>query len=56
MPLGWLMPLAFLLAPWRRGLADRRTIGFFFCVFAFAVLASGTGIVSLGLYGGTIST
>ncbi len=53
-PLAWLLPLGFLLAPWRTALTGRRNRAYLFCLLSFGVLAAVTGIVGLGLYGTTM--
>ncbi|HEV8245124.1 MAG TPA: hypothetical protein VGP93_05125, partial [Polyangiaceae bacterium] len=49
-PLAWLAPVAFVLAPrpWRA--LTQRTRAYLFCLLSFAVCASVTGFVGLGLY------
>jgi hypothetical protein len=53
-PLAWLFPLAFVLAPFRTALTRRRDRAFVFCLLSFGTLAAVTGIVGLGLYGSTM--
>jgi hypothetical protein len=53
-PLAWVFPLGLVFAPWRAPLARQRARGFVFCALGFGVLASVTGVVGLGLYGGTM--
>jgi hypothetical protein len=53
-PLAWLFPLGFVLAPWRTALTRRRDRAFVFCLLCFGTLAAVTGVVGLGLYGATM--
>jgi uncharacterized membrane protein YfcA len=53
-PLTWLSPLAFLLAPWRSWYLTQRSRAYLFCLVAFAVCATVTGLVGLGVYGATM--
>lgn len=54
MPLTWLAPFAFVLAPWRGALASRRGRTYLFCLFSFLTLASLTGVLTLFVYGTTM--
>jgi hypothetical protein len=53
-PLAWLFPLGFVLAPWAGALTRQRDRAFVFCLLCFGVLAAVTGVVGLGLYGATM--
>jgi hypothetical protein len=53
-PLAWLFPLGFVLAPWTTALTRQRDRAFVFCLLCFGVLAAVTGVVGLGLYGSTM--
>jgi hypothetical protein len=54
LPLTWLSPLAFAFAPrpWRP--AGRRDRAYLFCLFAFTLLASATGVIALFAYAVTM--
>jgi hypothetical protein len=54
MPMTWLAPLAFVFAPGRRAGVTQRTRSYLFCLLSFAVIASVTGFVGLGVYGATM--
>ncbi len=53
-PFTWLIPFAFVFAPRKWRGAGRRDRTYLFCVFAFGVLASMTGIITLLIYGATM--
>ncbi len=54
MPLTWLAPFAFILAPFRVALANRRGRAYLFCLLSFLTLASLTGVLTLFIYGTTM--
>jgi hypothetical protein len=53
-PLAWLLPFAFAFAPrpWRP--AGRRDRAYLFCLLAFVILSSATGLITLLIYGATM--
>jgi hypothetical protein len=53
-PLTWLIPFAFVLAPRPAGFVGRRVRAYYFCLLAFSVLASATGAIALFIYGATM--
>jgi hypothetical protein len=54
LPMTWLIPLAFVLVPRRRGAVTRSFRTNVFCLLSFGMLASVTGVVGLGVYGSTM--
>jgi hypothetical protein len=53
-PLTWLAPVAVVLAPRRFRALTQRGRAYLFCLLAFGVCASVTGLIGLGVYGSTM--
>ncbi|MDX2051022.1 MAG: hypothetical protein SFV15_01440 [Polyangiaceae bacterium] len=53
-PITWLSPLAFLLAPRPFNLRNLRTRGYVWCLIVFCTLASFTGLIGTGIYSATM--
>lgn len=53
-PLTWLMPLAFLLAPRPSRFRFRRDRTYLFCLLSFTTLATAAGALTLAIYGATM--
>lgn len=53
-PITWLIPFAFLLAPGLRAPQSRRDRSYWWCLVSFTALATVTGLVALGIYTATM--
>lgn len=54
LPISWLLPFAFVLAPWKDAARSRQARNYLFCLVAFSILASVSGMITLFVYGATM--